>query len=190
MDNNLYQKTISQVLLCLISMALIPIITLGYTEKELAAARDFSIEGIDFSTTVSTLKKNYPDAFIVSEESDPARNMYLYRIRSTLYTDGIDVMFFFNKVGIIETTYLTERINNTFGSWDAIVSNLERKIGKANSSEGETDEDQATKVWKIPESNRLFVVEKRILSVHLSAINIELYSKYMALVKGKGEMGF
>lgn len=165
----------------------------GATPEQLAAARDFAIEGIGLNTTVTSFKAKYPSAELIADESDTACNMVFYRVDSTSSTDGIDVKFFSGKVLEIRAWYFPSRVNKTFGTWGVIAEKLVQKIGKADEvKEGNDDDNVIARIfWRFPdEVNRYFAMDVTTERVLLVATNLLQYKKYLELKKSKADVGF
>lgn len=173
------------------SILLFSTISFSRTPEEIAAAREFTVENIGFSNTISLLKSKYPDAQIVQEESDSACNLVFYRIDSTNSTDGLDISFYKGKILELRAWYFPERVHGSFGSWDVIAEKLVSKIGKAEDvKQGKGEDDIAEITWRIPEAKRYFRLEVTTKRVLLQIVNTDLLKQYKDLKKLKGNAGF
>jgi len=166
-------------------------VSFAVSPEQIQAASEFSIEGVGFQTTLTSFKTKFTQAKEIESESEPEFGVMFYRIDTTANTDGIDVIFYNNKVMELRVWYFPSRINSVFGTWTIIGEKLVKKIGHADEgNQGTTNKDIASLTWRIPEAKRYFNIKVTISKLLLKAVNMELYEECTNLKNSKANVGF
>jgi hypothetical protein len=150
------------------------------TKEQIKAAKEFTFEGIPFSTTLEQFKKKHPSA-TPGEDTDSKIGVAEFRFDSDAATI-VSAKFFQGKLYRITMLYEGVKLSNVGGS-EALLERLTKKFGKpdANSrgiiSKGPLEWEGQ---WAIPDASRFVKIHAALGSVEIGVADTAIYDKLLA----------
>jgi len=119
------------------------------TEKEIAAAKAFNIEGVKLGMSKEEFLQLFPEAVEDSKRSRPDIGVEALRVDNTGKTSGIDVKLLDGKVIEVYAFYTDSRVEE-MGGVGTLAERLVLKFGKAEAnSPGRTEGGKLALIWRI-----------------------------------------
>jgi len=125
------------------------------TPEQIKAAKDFSVEGMNFmNTTLQAIRTKWPGASRYEKECDAKIGWETWRVDKTANTDGIDFSFVDGKLVSMWVWYFRQRTDK-MGGLDVIPQRVKDKLGLADVAKRDAEDDELARFdWVIPDANR------------------------------------
>jgi len=163
------------------------------TSDQIAAARDFRIEGVSLGMTQSDFIRLYPKHDVPTDVGDIATNTIGLCTEPTKNTDGISAAFWKEKLLEFYVFYSADQTDRMGGGL-ILAEKLSDKYGKPDAdSPGKTkysDKDITQLNWTISDANLFVELEIFLGKAMITVRNISLYSERERQKKQNANPGF
>jgi hypothetical protein len=123
------------------------------TEKEIAGAKAFNIEGVKLGMPKGEFLRLFPEAFENPDRSRPDIGVVALQINKTAKTNGINVSLLDGKVIDVYAFYSSSQVAS-MGGLKALLDRLVAKLGKADAkSPVKTEKGTVELFWRIYEAS-------------------------------------
>ena len=125
------------------------------TQEQINAAKDFGVEGMNFTnTTPQTIRNKWASAARYEKECDAKIGWETWRVDKTANTDGIDFSFVNGKLESMWVWYFRQRIDK-MGGFEVFPKRITDKLGKPDKGQRNAEEGELLRFdWVIPEASR------------------------------------